>query len=351
MNWNRKVDINGRKVGDGESVYVIAEVGSNHNQSIEFAFESIDAAAECGADAVKFQSLKFDELYSPKSAPKGALELFESIKLEENWHKKLNDYSKKRKIQFFSAPTYPNAVNILKSIDCPVIKIASPQFGFYPDIHERALKYGKPIIYSVGLASIGEIDQVMRLSYNSGFRDGILLHCVSQYPTPPTLANLSMIETYSQMLGCLVGYSDHTLGIHFPIAAVARGACVIEKHFTLDKTLDGPDHHFAIEPKELKEMVGCIRDIEVGIGNGIKPELTEWESAHKNRITMRLVAKEAISKGKKITDENFILRRAEIGLTHKDSDLISQYDCFALKNIEEGEVLSLENICVHGKPV
>lgn len=344
MKWNQRLQVGNKYIGVEEPVYTIAEVGSNHNQSIDMAFECIEAAAEAGASAVKFQSLKFSELYTQESAPKGIEELFEKISLSEDWHAKLAKYCAEKNIDFFSAPTYPKAVTILSELNVPLMKIASPQFGFFPEVTNEAISYGKPIIFSAGISTIGEIYEVLMECQQKNFRDIVLLHCVSQYPTPPEVANINVIETFRRQFGCLVGYSDHTLGIHFPIAAVAKGASVVEKHFTLDKRLPGPDHHFALEPTEFSQMVKSIDEVRNGLGNGIKSDLTTWEIEHRNNITMRLCVNKSVFKGEKILEEDITLKRAAYGLTRNELYLLKEKTAVAEVNLKRGEPIQLQNI-------
>lgn len=344
MKWNQRLRVGNKYIGVDEPVYTIAEVGSNHDQSIDMAFECIDAAADAGASAVKFQSLKFSELYTRESAPKGIEELFEKISLSEDWHAKLAKRCAEMDIDFFSAPTYPKAVKILAEMNVPLMKIASPQFGFFPEVTNAAIAYGKPIIFSAGISTIGEIYEVLMGCQHKDFRDIVLLHCVSQYPTPPEVANINVIETFQRQFGCLVGYSDHTLGIHFPIAAVAKGASVVEKHFTLDKKLPGPDHHFALEPTEFTQMVKSIHEVREGLGNGIKNDLTPWEAEHRNKITMRLCVIKSVVKGEKIHEENITLKRSAHGLTRNEMHLLKEKTAVAEVNLKSGEPIQFKNV-------
>ena len=167
-----------------------------------------------------------------------------------------------------------------------------------------------------------------------------MLHCVTQYPTQPCNANLKVIDTYKRIFNCLVGYSDHTLGMHFPTAAVVQGACVIEKHFTLDSTQDGPDHHFASEPGEFKHMVDAIRELEVGIGTGVKAELTDWEKQHKKNIELKYVAKEIIKPGQKLSNEMFDLKRGKSGIDVSFGELILKTKLKKSVSLEKGDFLN-----------
>lgn len=341
-NFNHEIYIADRLVSDDEPTYIIAEIGSNHGQSLEKAKEMIDAAAECGADAAKFQSLKFDSLYQVDKTDTEIKELFKLIELSEDWYTSLSQHCAKRGLHFMSAPTYLEAVKLLADVGSPALKIASPQFDLYPEITLEAKKYALPLIMSVGISSIGNIDSMMNLCIEEQIKDIVLLHCVSQYPTPANNANLSFIQTLKSTYNCLVGYSDHTLGIHFPVSAVALGASVIEKHFTLDKTSEGPDHHFASEPKEFKLMVDQIRELKSGLGDGRKAQLTEWEKSHRERISMKFVAKENISAGSRFNCENFELKRGNGGIAREHLALIKNF--IIKNNLRKNEMLEWQHL-------
>ena len=317
MKFSKEFKIGNYTISEESDCYIIAEIGSNHNQSLGKAKELICAAAESGANAAKFQSLNFNALYHKESTNDEVKSLFKLIELSHDWYSSLQKQCKEAGIDFLSAPTYIEALSLLANVGAPAFKIASPQFDLYPEITIESKKYGLPLIMSVGLSSLGEIDQIMRLCSSHNIKDIALLHCVSQYPTPPENANLKFMNTLQKIYGCLVGYSDHTLGTHFPISAVAMGAKIIEKHFTLDSKENGPDHHFATEPKEFKYMVSCIRDIESGLGSSIKQELTDWEKSHKERISMKFVASRDLLKDEEFKPEDFELKRGDGGIPRK----------------------------------
>ncbi|WP_341501708.1 N-acetylneuraminate synthase family protein [Gallaecimonas sp. GXIMD4217] len=344
MHWSREFSIGRRQVGDGHPAYIIAEIGSNHNQSLARAKELIEMAKEAGADAAKFQSLRYDKLYRDANAPAGIQALFRQIELTEQWHLELAEHCRRLDIDFFSAPTYPEAVDWLQKAGAEVIKVASPQFGLYPEVLDAAINTGKPLIMSAGLSGYGEIEEVLRHCQRREARDLVLLHCVSQYPTPPANGNLRVIQTLRQAYGCLTGYSDHTLGIHFPIAAVALGACVIEKHFTPDRNLPGPDHHFAIEPQEFKAMVQGIRDIEVGLGDGIKAPLSDWERQHRENITMKLVVDKAVPAGAAITAKALTFRRGDGGIPRHQLELATQFRLKKDRQLEAGDLVQWQDL-------
>lgn len=272
-----RIKIDGRFVGEGEETFIIAEAGSNHNQDFDMAIELIDVAAEAKADAVKFQIYRADTLY-PKRALKfpslkgeNVYDLLKSTEFPREWLPKLSEYAAKKGIIFLSTPFDHDAVDELDCIGVPAFKIASFEITDLDLLKYTASKQ-KPMIVSTGVADLGEIEDAISAMRSVGNDDIILLHCNSLYPTPPEAVNLRAIATIREAFKLPVGFSDHTLGIHISIAATAMGACVIEKHFTLDRSLPGPDHSFAIEPDELKEMVRHVREIDRAKGNGIKEQ-------------------------------------------------------------------------------
>lgn len=315
--FNTRFSIGDRRIGDGEPVYVIAEIGSNHNQDLARAKELIDAAAEAGADAAKFQSLTFDELYLAEHTTPEFQTFFRDIELPEEWYPHLATHCRERGLHFLSSPTYPRAVELLRQNGAPALKIASAQFALHPDLIQLAASSGLPLIMSTGLADYGDIERTLDICRTAGNHDVVLLHCVSRYPTEMADANLRLIETYRRSFGCLVGFSDHTLGTHVPVAAVTLGAAVIEKHITLDRRMEGPDHHYAAEPKELAAMVRDIRDIEAALGDGTRRPLGSEEQRFIEEITMTWVAGEDLPAGAPITREALTLRRTAAGIPQK----------------------------------
>jgi len=247
-------------IGKGKT-FIIAEIGSNHNQNIDTAKKLIDVAVEAGADAVKFQSIKYDKLYIQKENTEME-KLFKKIQLRENWYKELFDYCRTKQILFFSAPTYIEAVDALEKVNVKLYKIASPQTATFPQLIERIAVLKKPIIMSTGYCTLEEIDRVVKIVKRIGNNKLTLLHCISEYPTNPKEVNLKFIQTLKHVYKVPVGFSDHTLGWEIALAAVAIGADTIEKHLTLSRNQKGPDHFFALEPKEFKRMVKDIRTVE-----------------------------------------------------------------------------------------
>jgi len=335
----RKIRIGDKIVGHDEPCFIIAEAGSNHNGSLEQAKKLVDVAAEAKADAVKFQIFKAESLYS-KYTPEfsylkgqNTYELIKSIETPREWIKELAEYCKSKNIIFFASPFDFEAIDILDKY-VPAFKIASFEITDL-ELLKYAAEKGKPMIISTGMANLGEIEDAITAIRSVGNENIILLHCNSLYPTPVGIANLRAIETMRTAFKVPVGFSDHTLGIHIPIAAVAMGACMIEKHFTLDRTLPGPDHSFAIEPDELKEMVRCIREVEKAKGSGIK-EKSDLESEEMYVKARRSIhAKVDIPKGTKITRDMLIIKRPGYGIKPKFIDMVVGRE--AKKDIREDE--------------
>jgi len=334
-----RVKIEDRYIGEEELSVIIAEAGSNHNGNLEQAIKMIDAAAEAGADAVKFQIFKAENLYS-KYTPefsylkgKSTYELIKSIETPREWIKELARYCNEKNIDFLASAFDFDAVDILDRY-VPAFKIASFEITDL-ELIKYAAEKGKPMIISTGMANLGEIEDAITAIKSVGNEDIILLHCNSLYPTPVEVANLRAMETMRTAFKVPVGFSDHTLGIHIPIAAVATGACVIEKHFTLDRNLPGPDHSFAIEPNELKEMVRCIRDVEKARGSGIKKksDLESEEMYIKARRSIH--AKVNLPKGTKITRDMLVVKRPGYGIKPKFIDVVIGRE--AKRDIKEDE--------------
>lgn len=245
------------------STYIVAEAGINHNSDIEIAKQMIETAASCGANAIKFQTFTPDELFSETINPE-LYNLSKSWVLTKRDHITLQKISKKNKIDFFSTPCGIKSANLLKNLKVPFMKIASGEIT-NPELIDHIAKMKIPMMISTGMTSVSEISKVIEIvqSHNCKFS---LLHCVSNYPTKFSDANLSTITQLRDMFDISVGFSDHTIGIDVSLAAVALGATIIEKHFTLDKNMDGPDQKLSIDPKELSDLVKKTRIIEKAMG-------------------------------------------------------------------------------------
>lgn len=326
-----KVKISNRLIGDAEPCFIIAEAGVNHNGDINLAKKLIDAAKAAGADAVKFQTFKAENVvvkdaqkaeYQKETTGVGESQygMLKKLELTEEDFRELADHAKEKEILFLSSPFDKESVDLLYELDVPAFKIGSGEITNFPLLKHIAKK-GKAIILSTGMATLGEVEEALNVIRSEGVEKVILLHCVSNYPARIEDVNLRAMETLKQAFKLPVGFSDHTLGITASIAAVALGACVIEKHFTLDRNLIGPDHKASLEPDELKEMVKTIRDVEKALGNGVKIPTKEEEEI--KRIARRsIVAKVDIPKGTTITEDMMDAKRPGRGIEPKSIDII-----------------------------
>jgi len=249
----------GQRIGAGRT-FIIAEVGSNHARSLDTALASIDAAATTGADAVKFQSIDLTRLYHDPSAATRALHA--KIDLPEDWHATLKQRCDEHRLVFLSSPTYLHAIDVLESIDVALYKLASAQIAIFPQLVQRVARLGKPVILSTGLVTQEELDGVVRIFRDAGNDKFIILHCNSVYPAPAEIVHLPRMQAHAQRYECLAGFSDHTVTNHAAVAAVAMGASVIERHFTLSRRLDSPDAPLSLEPAEFTAFVAAVREAE-----------------------------------------------------------------------------------------
>ena len=302
---------------------VIAEAGVNHNGSYEIACQLVDAAKDAGADYIKFQTFHSENLVS-KNAKKAdyqvettgedtQLNMLKKLELSEQEFIYLKDYCRKKEIRFLSTPFDFDSIRFLNQLDIPFWKIPSGEVTNYPYLVALA-KTGKPIVMSTGMCDLSDISNAIRVLKENGAGDISLLHCNTEYPTPYEDVNLRAVLTMKSEFGCEVGYSDHTQGIEIPIAAVAMGATIIEKHFTLDRNMDGPDHKASLEPDELKQMVTAIRNVENAMGSGVK---TASKSERKNKVIARksIIASRCIQKGEVFTELNITTKRPGNGIS------------------------------------
>jgi N,N'-diacetyllegionaminate synthase len=311
---------------DDKRTFVIAEAGVNHNGDLNLAKELIDAAAKAGADAVKFQTFKAEMLVSP-NAPKAdyqkklagekesQLQMLKRLELDISAHQQLFEYCRQAKIQFLSTAFDDDSIHLLESLNLPIWKIPSGEITNYPYL-KKIGSLGKTIFLSTGMATLGEIEAAIDILECSGTPRSnlVVLHCTTEYPCPYAEVNLTAMKTIADALKVRVGYSDHTEGTEVALAAVALGAAVIEKHFTLDRNLPGPDHQASIEPAELSKLVTAIRNIESSLGDGIK---RPGRSEKKNIIIARksILAKRNIKKGELLTEHNITAKRPGDGIS------------------------------------
>ncbi len=309
-----------------EKVFIIAEAGVNHNGSLELAKKMVDVAKESGATAVKFQTFKAEKIvskYAQKAeyqkkttgSDESQLEMIKKLELSYENFEELFNYCKEKGILFMSTPFDIDSARFLYDLGMEVFKIPSGEITNYPLLKEIG-SYKKPIILSTGMANLGEIEDAIDVLERFGTKreNIIVLHANTEYPTPVEDVNLKAMLTIKEAFKVRVGYSDHTLGIEVPIAAVAIGAVAIEKHFTLDKNMPGPDHKASLEPHELKAMVEAIRKIEKALGNGIKkPSKSEVKNIKVARKS--IVAAREIKKGEVFTEENLTVKRPGTGIS------------------------------------
>lgn len=305
---------------------IIAEAGVNHNGSLELAKQLIDKAVEAGVDIIKFQTFKSEKLvskdakqaeYQQKNIGKkgeGQLAMLKKLELSHEYHEELMAYCREKGIRFFSTAFDMDSIDYLHSLNMGLWKIPSGEITNYPYLRKIA-QYQEPVILSTGMCELNDIEAALNVLLEFGAKKEqiTILHCNTEYPTPLGDVNLKAMLEIGEKFGVQVGYSDHTKGIEVPIAAVALGATVIEKHFTLDKNMEGPDHKASLEPAELKAMVSAIRNIEQALGTGHK---TISESERKNIEIARksIVAARPIKAGELLTEENLTVKRPGNGI-------------------------------------
>jgi N-acetylneuraminate synthase len=307
-------------------VFIIAEAGVNHNGSLDLALRLIDAAQASGADAVKFQSFRAD-LLATRSAPKAAYqeramgaaesqwEMLQRLELDAGAHDRLMRHCRQVGIQFLSSPFDMESVDLLAAMDLPLFKVPSGEITNFPFLQHMARKR-KPVILSTGMSTLGEVEEAVNVLQAAGVPRLSLLHCVTEYPAPYAEVNLRAMLTLKAAFGLPVGYSDHTPGIEIAIAAVAMGAEILEKHFTLDRSLPGPDHAASLEPEELGKMVVAVRNVEAALGTGIKAparcEVPNLAVARKS-----VVAARCLTAGHRLVAGDLNIKRPGNGLAPK----------------------------------
>ena len=302
------VQIGNRLVGEGEPCLIIAEAGSNHNRDLGQAKKLIESAAAAGADVVKFQWFKAEFLYTQDNA---AFPIIKANEFPRQWAKELADHAADQDIIFTASPFDKEAVDLLCDVGAPFLKWASPEIHDLPLLRYAASKR-KPIIISTGMCNLADIHHAVEATRASGNSDVVLLHCVSAYPTEARHINLRMMDSISHAFELPVGLSDHTMSTVIPAAAVARGARVIEKTFTLSRSLPGPDHSYALEPVEFEQMVNAIREVEESLGSSIKQPINGAENLPLNNKS--IIASVAIPQGTVITSEMVTVKRSPTGI-------------------------------------
>ena len=328
-------------------VYIIAEAGVNHNGSFELACNLVDAAKEAGVDCIKFQTFKSKNLvsnsaqkaeYQKNTTGEGSqVDMLKKLELTYDEFLALKDYCDKVGICFLSTPFDFDSINFLNSINMPFWKIPSGEITNYPYLVALA-QTGKPVVMSTGMCEMAEITAAIDVLRDNGTKEIKLLHCNTEYPTPYEDVNLRAMQTMRDCFGLDVGYSDHTKGIEVPVAAVAMGATVIEKHFTLDRNMEGPDHKASLEPDELKAMVSSIRHIEQAMGNGDKkPSPSEKKNISVARKS--IVAKTDIKEGDILSEGNITVKRPGTGIS--PMRWLEVIGTKAVRDFEEDELIEL----------
>jgi N-acetylneuraminate synthase len=340
-----------RIIGLGHPCFVIAEAGVNHNGQLDLALQLVDAAQQAGADAVKFQTFRAEAVVSP-IAPKAEyqvantqsnesqLDMVRELELTFDEFRQVHEHCQQRKMLFLSTPFDADSADFLDQLGMLAFKIPSGEITNFPLVTHIARKH-KPIILSTGMANLAEIKEALEAIHATGNHDVVVLHCVSNYPASPSSTNLRAMSTMHDELHVDVGFSDHSQGIEIPLAAVALGACVIEKHFTLDRKLPGPDHKASLEPGELRDMIANIRNVEASLGDGVKrPTAEELKTAECARRS--LVAASHIASGTVITDDMVAILRPGTGLPPAMKPRVLGKR--ALRDLEAGQLFSLEGL-------
>ncbi|MBS7198003.1 MAG: N-acetylneuraminate synthase [Bacteroidales bacterium] len=310
-----------------EKVLIIAEAGVNHNGSLELAKQLIDVAADAGVDYVKFQTFRSENLVTGRACQAGyqqrnldstspsQLQMLKQLELSRDDHYELITYCKEKNVAFLSTAFDFDSIDFLAELNLGLWKIPSGEITNYPYLR-RVASYGGPVILSTGMSELAEIKAAMEVLNRFGVSRKLItvLHCNTEYPTPFQDVNLNAMNVIGTELDVNVGYSDHTIGLEIPIAAVALGARVIEKHFTLDRGMRGPDHKASLEPDELKAMVRVIRNVELSLGDGVK-RVTSSEKGNKAVARKSIVAAMAIKQGEIFTEDNITVKRPGDGLS------------------------------------
>ena len=345
-----KVEIDGRLIGNDEPTFIVAEMSANHDQDLDQAISLVDLAADAGVDALKLQTYTADSLSLPTGHPSARIdpiwgasnlyELYAKAAMPYDFHAPLFERAKERGLIAFSTVFDLAGVDYLEELGVPAYKIASSELVHHP-LLRRVGATGKPVILSTGMASIGEVEEALGVLTAVGAEQIVILHCCSMYPADPSMVNLAAMDTLQRAFPHPVGFSDHTVGYAVPIAAAARGACMIEKHFTNDCRRAGPDHRFSIEDRELRIMVDCIRQATLSIGNGNK-QVTPGEVQNRAVGRRSLFAKVDISKGETISQDMLAIVRPGAGLHPRFQNVVVGRD--ARRKIHAGSPIVWDDI-------
>jgi N,N'-diacetyllegionaminate synthase len=351
VSHNDTIAVGSTLIGADHPCFVIAEAGVNHNGSVNRALQLIDAAAIAGANAVKFQTFKASRI-ATKGAAQAAyqirnlgqeqsqLDMLTQLELTDSDHQTLVDHCRSRDILFMSTPFDELSADLLTDLGVEIFKLPSGEMTNIPFLEHVAGK-GRPLVVSTGMCSLGEVEDAVAAIESAGNQDFVLLHCVSNYPADPADVNLRAMATMRSAFGRPVGYSDHTMGIEVGVASVALGACVLEKHFTLDRSLPGPDHKASLEPDELVQLISSIRTVELALGTGIKKATAaEKETARAARKSLVTIAE--IPAGTTLTPDLIAIKRPGTGLPPAMKPYI--VDRCTAATLPAGHVLRLEDV-------
>lgn len=313
------------------SVYIIAEAGVNHNGQLDLALKLCDAAKDAGVDAVKFQTWKTESIVTAQArqatyqtvntgVEESQYDMLKKLELSYDHFRYIQDYCKKIGIDFLSTPDEEESLEFLVSLGMPLIKVGSGEVTNIPYLRKIGAQK-KPVILSTGMSNLAQVATAYDTLLAAGAPSVALLHCTTNYPCPLDEVNLKAMCTLRDAFKCQVGYSDHTMGLEVPVAAVALGAEIIEKHFTLDRAMEGPDHKASLEPAELKMMVYHIRNIELALGDGIKrPNKSEADNT--KVVQKSILAKVPINKGEVLTEDKLVSKRAGAGISSVHWDVV-----------------------------
>ena len=327
----KQIQIAGRTIGEGHPCFILGEAGVNHNGSVDLARKLVAAAADAGVDAVKFQTYDSNQLVAREAqkadyqvgttgAGETQGEMLQKLELPAESFRELQATSADRGVTFISTPFDHDSVDLLDSLDVPAFKVGSGDMTNLPLLRHIATKY-RPMILSTGMSYLGEVERALDAVNETGNDQVAILHCVSAYPTEPRDANLRAMQTMGQAFGVPVGFSDHTQGLEVPLAAVALGACIIEKHFTLDRNMEGPDHRASLEPDELKELVRTIREVESALGDGRKRP-TAAESNIRSAARRSIYLRNQVAGGAILRGEDLICLRPAGGISPDRIDMV-----------------------------
>lgn len=349
---NKRINIHNRFIGVGEPNYIVAEIGINHNGDIGLALESIDAAVSAGADAVKFQNYDVDDFIADKkltykyvsqgkSVEEAQYGMFKRCQLDEKQWSKIASHCEKVGIDFHSTPTNKRGVDLLVDLGCDVLKNGSDYLGNIPLIEYMA-KTGKTVVLSTGMSTSEEIDDAVECISKTGNFNLILLYCVSIYPAPLSTINLDKINFLAQMYDCVSGFSDHTESAIAASLAITKGSCWVEKHFTLDKNLNGPDHAFSSDPDEFSELVKTIRNTELLLTSNVDDVLSSVEEQSRINYKLSCVVKNHLQINETINESDIAFMRPGTGTPPKDYQQYIGKKC--KRELEKGHVLTLKDI-------